>query len=363
MLATLTLCLISFGVLMVYSSSFILATERFGDGFWFLKRQALFALLGIMSLFLTSLIPISFWKKAAPFFWLISCLLLGLVLFPTIGTKIGGARRWIRFYTWGLQPAEVAKFSSILILAQRFSATRHFQTFIRTLVSHFVWIVPIVGLLLLQPDFGTSAIICLSLFCLSFLAAVPWRYLAITCAGLAAMAYGLITAAPYRLARLLAFLDPWQDQSGTGFQVIQSFLGFYNGGFWGQGLGNSKEKLFFLPEAHNDFICSVIAEEHGFLGIFILVGVWSLIILRGFKTALSQLSRQDLFGYLLASGLTLNLGLPFLLNLCVVLGLVPTKGLASPFLSYGGSALVMDCASVGVLLSLSKMQNPKGAQP
>jgi cell division protein FtsW len=222
-------------------------------------------------------------------------------------------------------------------------------------IAPFVVPLPALVLLLVQPDFGTTVMISVVIFALMFLAGVPKRYLG--AALLLAVATGLALAlgSDYRRQRVLTFLDPWRDPGGKGFQIIQSMVGLHNGRIWGVGLGNGKEKLFYLPEAHNDFIFSVIGEELGFLGIAAVVVAYLVFVYRGLRIAfIAQKQYQDSFGMLLATGITLALGLQGFVNMSVVLGLLPTKGLTLPFISYGGSALLVDLCAVGVLLSVAR---------
>jgi cell division protein FtsW len=210
-------------------------------------------------------------------------------------------------------------------------------------------------LLLRQPDFGTTVMITMVIFVLMFLGGVPKRFLASALILAGTVGSVLALSSPYRRSRILGYWDPWADPGGKGFQIIQSLVGLHNGRFWGVGLGNGKEKLFYLPEAHNDFIFAVIGEELGFLGIAAVIAAYLYFIHRGLRIAYQcQQSRQDRFGMLLASGITLALGLQGFVNIAVVMGLLPTKGLTLPFISYGGSALMVDLFAVGILLSIAR---------
>lgn len=351
---------------MVYSSSYIYALERTGDGFAFLKKQTLFSLLGMFALiigFNTN------YRRLARYHYAVLgtvLFLLVLVFVPGIGAKVGGAQRWLRLGFFNFQPGELAKFGIIFFVAKQLDRKQdQFNTFTKSILSHFLIPAPLFILLLLQPDFGTTAMIILVLFCLLFLSGVPWKYF-LSSVGAALLA-GLVLAftSPYRLARISTFLNPWKDPSGKGFQILQSFVGLYNGNLFGVGLGNGKEKLFYLPEAHNDFIFSVIGEELGFVGVFSLITAFVFFIYRGLKIAWNcEKLYGDRFGMLLGSGITLALGLQGLVNMAVVLGILPTKGLNLPFISYGGSALLVDLFAVGILLSISKgASNSKKVNP
>jgi cell division protein FtsW len=223
------------------------------------------------------------------------------------------------------------------------------------MLSPFFVPLPALVLLLCQPDFGTTAMIVIIIFALMFLAGVPKRYLGSVFLAGGLIGSWLVMGTPYRRNRFMTFIDPWRDPGGKGFQILQSFVGLHNGRFWGAGLGNGKEKLFYLPEAHNDFIFAVIGEELGFVGIAIVAMAFLWFMHRGLKIALDcQKKYQDRFGMLLAAGITLALGIQGFVNMAVVLGLVPTKGLTLPFISYGGSALMTDLFAVGVLLSVAR---------
>ncbi len=355
-LLILVLVLVLFGLLMVYSSSFIYAHERTGDGFAFIRRQLVFCGLGLGVLYWVSWIPYRFWLKHSP--WIVGLLgaLLILVLIPGIGNLVGGARRWIHLGLFGFQPAEIAKFVVILFVARQLDRKRGQLDRVSTGVfAQLLVPIPLLTLLLLQPDFGSFVMISVVIFLMMFVGGVRFRFLASLMLMAASLGLLLIYSSPYRLARFSAFVDPWKDPSGKGFQIIQSLLGLHNGNLFGVGLGNGKEKLFFLPEAHNDFIFAVIGEEMGFLGIVGVVGAFLYFVLRGLRISWNSYRLHgDQFGMLLAAGITLILGLQAFVNIGVVFGILPTKGLTLPFISYGGSALLMNLFCVGVLLSISR---------
>lgn len=345
-----------FGLLMIYSSSFIFAQERAGSGFFFLKRQAIYFIVGMFGLFMMWRMELQFWKQKA--FWIFG-LCLGLLIavwIPGLGVKAGGAQRWINLGWMSFQPAELAKFVIVLLVAKQLEKKKNrLHEFKSGIVAPVLLIIPILALVLTQPDFGTFALCGVTVLAMMFLAGVSKKNLLVVGTVALSMVAGLIAAAPYRLARLSAFLDPWKDPEGKGFQVIQSMTGFFQGGVFGRGLGNGKEKLFYLPEAHNDFIFSVIGEELGFIGVVGLVSVFALFIYRGFRVAEHAKDvERNTFAFLLASGITLMLGIQAFLNMFVAMGLLPTKGMNLPFVSYGGSSLVVDLMAVGVLLSISR---------
>jgi cell division protein FtsW len=348
--------MVIFGLIMVYSSSFIYAQERTGDGFAFIKKQLIFAVMGFAAMYASARVPYRKWADWAYPVAGLAILMLGIVLVPGVGTRVLGAQRWLKLGPISVQPAEIAKFAMILFVAYQLEKkSARIRHFVPGVLANFIMPLPAMLLLLLQPDFGSTVMITGVIFIMMFLAGVPKRFLG-GIAGLGGFAAAaLILGSSYRRARLMTFLDPWQDPLGKGFQVLQSMLGVHNGAIFGVGLGNGKEKLFYLPEAHNDFIFAVIGEELGFVGIIAVILAFCFFIYRGLKIASECWeSRHDRFGALAATGITLALGLQGFVNMGVVLGLLPTKGLTLPFISYGGSALVVDLFAIGILLNISK---------
>ena len=354
--------MVAFGLIMVYSASFIYAQERTGDGFNFIKKQLIFACLGFVAMAAVCRIDYRKWAKWGYPVLGIATGLLVLVMIPGVGSRVLGAQRWIRVGGYGFQPGEFAKFALIFFVARQLHLKRdRLHKFAAGIVAPFIIPLPALLLLLIQPDFGTTVMITIVIFILMFLAGVPKKYLAMAL-GLAVIAGAyLALGTPYRRQRVMTFIDPWRDPGGKGFQILQSLLGLHHGGLFGVGLGNGKEKLFYLPEAHNDFIFAVIGEELGFVGVACVVAAYLFFLHRGLKIAWEcHRKYQDLFGMLLAAGITLALGLQGFVNMAVVLGLVPTKGLTLPFISYGGSALLVDLFAVGVLLSVGRGPQSKG---
>jgi cell division protein FtsW len=360
---SLILGLVIFGLIMVYSSSFIFAEQRTGNGYTLIGRQSIFALLGLGTLYVASLIPYLFWSKFAYPLLLFSMALLILTLVPGIGVSAGGADRWIEVVgSYRFQPGELTKFTVIAFVARQLSKKDdRLDRFVPGVLSHFIVTSPVFVLLLLQPDFGSAMIIAIIMFIMFFLAGVPKRFLFFTGTLAIGVASFLVLTSAYRKSRLLAFLDPWNDPLGRGFQILQSFVGFHHGSIWGVGLGNGKEKLFYLPEAHNDFIFAVIGEELGFVGVGAVVAVFLGVLYCGFKLSWKAfLKTQDRFALYLGTGLTLLIGVQAFMNMAVVLGLLPTKGLALPFISYGGSALLINLFCAGVILSVAKGKSQFG---
>lgn len=356
MLLVTVIGMVLFGLIMVYSSSFIYAQERTGDGFSFIKKQLLLAGVGFGALVAATRLDYRRWAKWAYPVLGFSVALLILVKIPGIGARVGGAQRWLRLGGFNFQPGELAKFAVILFVAAQLEKKRdRLQRFVPGVLSHFLVPLPVMLLLLSQPDFGTTVMIAGTIFLMLFLAGVPMRFLSASAVLAGGLGAWLALGTEYRRARMMTYLDPWVDPGGKGFQILQSLIGFHNGGVWGVGLGNGKEKLFFLPEAHNDFIFAVIGEELGYLGVGAVVVAYLYFVYRGLRIAFDcERKYQDRFGMLLAGGITLALGLQGFVNMAVVLGLLPTKGLTLPFISYGGSALVVDLFAVGVLLSVAR---------
>jgi len=347
----LTVVLTCLGVVMVYSASSIMADKRFADGFYFLKRQGLFAIVGFSLMALTMQIDYRHYRRLAAPALLLSIGLLVLVLIPGVGKQIGGSVRWIRLPGFSLQPAELAKLALVLFTAH--SITKKGERIDEFKFGFFPYLLitgVMAGLLLAQPDLGSAVTMSAVLLVMISVAGARLRYLFALVALAMPLLYMLVMNVDYRRKRILAFLNPWEDPGNTGFQIIQSWIAFGSGGLAGNGLGESRQKLFYLPEAHTDFIFSVLGEELGFIGVCVVTAMFLLLIVRGIKTALHC---PDPFGRHLAFGISLLLGLEAFINIAVVLGMLPTKGLALPFLSYGGTSLLTTLASIGVLLNIS----------
>ncbi len=348
----LAVCLTCLGVVMVFSSSSIMAVRGYGDSLHFLKRQGVYAILGFGMMALMMNVRLELLRKAA---WpvLICCLLmLIVVLVPGIGKKVGGAARWLRVGGITFQPAEFAKIGLILFLAHSLARKQEkVKSFRRGLLPYMLILAILLGLLLLQPDLGSAITLGVVAAAMLMVAGTRLIYLFLIGATRMPFLYWLVMSADYRKRRIMAFLNPWEDPSDTGFQIIQSWIAFGSGGAFGKGLGESKQKLFFLPEAHTDFIFSVIGEELGYVGVIVIAAMFMLLILRGFRTALNA---PDEFSCYLAFGLTLLIGMQAFVNMAVVMGMVPTKGLVLPFLSYGGTSLVTTLAAIGILLNVSR---------
>ena len=346
----ITLALV--GLVMIFSASAVVAGQKHHDSWYYLKRQLVWLALGLALLHIVSRVDYIWWKRLAPPLLALLIVLLVVVLIPSIGVAANGARRWLRLGSISIQPAEMAKLISVIYLAaylaKKEDRLQHFST---GLLPALLIIGVISGLVLMEPDLGTIVVIGLVAAGMLFLggARVPHLLSLVPVALVGVVA--LIWLSPYRWQRLIAFFYPERDPTGTGFQINQSFLAFGSGGLFGVGLGESKQKLFFLPEAHTDFVLALVGEELGFIGAGIIVLSFSLFVIRGFQ--ISTRARIP-FGRYLGIGITTLIGIQALINAGVVTGLLPTKGLTLPFVSYGGSSLVISLTGVGILLNISR---------
>lgn len=344
--------LVAAGLVMVYSSSFIFAQERYHDGLYFFKRHLIFILLGLAAFAVAWRLPIQWLKKLAFPIFLLSLVLLIAVLIPGMGHKVGGASRWINVFGFTFQPGELAKLAILLYVCKQLSRKLEKQDNWRSgFLTYFIGGIPIYVLLLLQPDFGTVALLLCTTFFILLGGGVRLRYLVASVLILLPAAATLILTSSYRRARVLGFLDPWSDPAHKGFQVIQSFIAFYSGKWLGVGLGNSHEKLFYLPEAHNDFIFAVIGEELGLFGVFFFAALFFIVVVRGLSAAQCL---DEPFERGLALGISSLIGFQAFFNMGVVLGLLPTKGLPLPLISYGGTTLIVTLFMLGLLVQLSE---------
>lgn len=339
-----------FGLLMIYSSSNIWAEYKFNDPYKFLKTQSLFLFIGYIIIYIISKIPYQTYLKYSNKILLISIILLILVLIPGIGTIRNGSRSWFGIGSLGIQPSEFAKLG-IIIFTSKYLSTNKIKD-IKTSVLPILSIVIIIfGLIMLQPDFGTGMIIVITIIVLLFISGVKLSFfIKLSLIGLLGI-ISLIIIAPYRLKRIISFLNPWADPLGSGFQIIQSLYAIGPSGLLGAGLGNSIQKHFYLPEPQTDFIFAIISEELGFMGVLIITILFLTIIYHGINISLKQ---EDNFAKYLSFGLTFSIAFQVLLNLMVVVGLIPVTGVTLPFLSYGGSSLLISMTYIGILLNISK---------
>ncbi len=343
-----------FGIIMIYSASYIWAEYKFNDPFKFVKHQTLFFIVGIILLYIISKINYYVYFEYANILLLACVVLLILVLIPGIGTVRNGSRSWFGIGSFGIQPSEFTKLALIIFTSKYLSKNiKDIKDIKKGVLPIIVLTLIIFGLIMLQPDFGTGTIIVMSIMGMLFISGVKFSFfMRIGIIGILGVV-GLIIAAPYRVARILSFLNPWKDPLGTGFQIIQSLYAIGPGGLFGFGFGNSRQKHFYLPEPQTDFIFSIISEEFGFLGVIIVSTLFLIIIIRGFAIARNC---KELFGKFLVSGITFGLAFQTVLNLMVVVGLIPVTGVTLPFLSYGGSSLLITLASMGIILNVSRYQ-------
>ncbi|HET7909433.1 MAG TPA: putative lipid II flippase FtsW [Nitrospira sp.] len=348
----LTLTLALLGLVMVFSASAIVAGNRFQDPEFFLKRQIAWLGFGVLLMHLTSRIDYQFWKKLSIPILIAMMILLVMVLLPSLGVAAKGARRWLRWGSISIQPAEMVKLVSVIYLAAYLAKKSDKLAVFRSGLLPVLIVISILsGLVLLEPDLGTVVVMGLVTICLLFLGGARITHLLALALCAIPVVLVLVLGSGYRRQRLLTFLAPWKDAADGGFQITQSFLAFGSGGPFGVGLGEGKQKLFFLPEAHTDFVLALVGEELGLAGTASVIVLFALFVWRGFQIA----SRARMpFGKYLGLGITLLIGIQALVNAAVVTGLLPTKGLTLPFVSYGGSSLVVNFVGVGMLLSISR---------
>lgn len=341
-----------FGCIMIYTSSNVWALYKFNDTFKYLKNQSIFLILGIFLMYFLSKLDYNFYKKKANLIIGICFILLVLVLIPGIGVIRNGSRSWFGVLGFGIQPSEATKIGLVIFVSKYLSNNYSIMYNIKKGVLPILSIILIFFILImLEPDFGTACVITLSLIAMIFISKVKLSFfIKIGLTGLLGVVI-LIIIAPYRMARIVSFLNPWSDPLGSGFQIIQSLYAIGPGGLFGLGLGNSIQKHFYLPEPQTDFIFSIISEELGFIGILIVSMLFMFIFYRCIKISLNT---KDLFGKYLCFGLSFTIIFQTILNLCVVIGLVPVTGVTLPFLSYGGSSLLVSLTSIGIILNISK---------
>ncbi|CAG7620811.1 stage V sporulation protein E [Paenibacillus allorhizosphaerae] len=347
-----TMMLLVIGIVMVYSASAVLAFREFGDSFYYLKRQALFAVLGVVAMLFTMNVDYWVWKKYAKLALLVCLVLLVAVLIPGIGVVRGGARSWLGIGAFGIQPSEFMKMGMIIFLSKWLSEQQGTITLFKQGLLPPLGLVGLAfGLIMLQPDLGTGAVLVGASLLIIYTAGA--RLLHLSYLGLVGLVgfVGLIIAAPYRLKRITAFLDPWQDPLGAGYQAIQSLYAIGPGGLVGLGLGMSRQKYSYLPEPQTDFIFSIIAEELGFIGGTFVLILFTLLLWRGMRTAITA---PDTFGSLLATGIVGMIAVQVIINIGVVIGMFPVTGITLPLISAGGSSLTLMLTSIGVLLNISR---------
>lgn len=351
LLLVAVLGLVGFGLVMVYSASAITAQDKLGDSFYFLKRQAMAAGLGFLGMAVAMKLGYRRMARLAYPLLVLAVVMLVVVLIPGLGTTVGGAKRWLRVPGISIQPAEVAKVAWVIYLAYSLAKKRekvaHFSI---GFLPHLGLAALLVVLCMLEPDFGSSVALLFLMFVMLFVAGAKLSYIVGMVLAAIPLAYVAIASSPYRMKRITAFLDPWANRQGSGYQVAESLMSIGSGGLTGLGLGDGRQKLFFLPEAHTDFIFSIIGEELGLLGVAFLISLYAIVIWRGLRAALGA---TEAFGTYLGLGVVSLIAFQAVTNMAVAMGAVPTKGLTLPFISYGGSSLIMLMGAAGLLLSIS----------
>ncbi|WP_209125462.1 stage V sporulation protein E [Alkalihalobacillus sp. BA299] len=347
-----TIALLTIGVIMVYSSSAVWAQYKFDDSFFFAKRQIFFAGAGVAAMLFIMNVDYWTWRKWSKVLIIICFILLIVVLIPGVGLVRGGARSWLGVGAFSFQPSEFMKMAMIAFLAKYLSENQKKITSLkRGLIPSFSLVLLAFGLIMLQPDLGTGAVMVGTCVVMIFVSGARIaHFVGLALIGVAGFV-GLIISAPYRIKRITSFLDPWSDPLGSGFQIIQSLYAIGPGGLLGLGLGESRQKYFYLPEPQTDFIFAILSEELGFIGGLVVIFLFGILLWRGIRVALGA---PDLFGSFLAVGIISMVAIQVMINIGVVTGLMPVTGITLPFLSYGGSSLTLMLVAIGVLLNISR---------
>jgi len=355
-LAWAALLLVSLGLVMVYSSS--IATAEAGrlsgnNSAYFLLRHSLFLALALAAATGVFLVPLRLWQKAAPWIFAACIVLLVLVLIPGIGREVNGARRWLNLGVANMQPSELMKLAAVLYAAD-YTVRKHavLKNFRRGLLPMLTVMLVVAWLLLREPDFGAVVVVAVTAFGVLFLGGMSGRHFSALLGMLGAGFVLLILSSPYRMQRILGFMDPWSDAYGKGYQLSHALIAFGRGEWLGVGLGASIEKLHYLPEAHTDFLLAVIAEELGLLGVVAVIALFVWVVLRAFLIGRQAALRERHFPALVAQGIGIWIGFQALINMGVNMGLLPTKGLTLPLMSFGGSGLVVNCVAIAILLRI-----------
>jgi cell division protein FtsW len=354
--------LLALGMAMIFISSNVMAQAQYSDAYYFIKRQGIYAILGLGALFLGRSIDYHRYKPWVYRILLISLVSLVLVFAPGIGGKVRGAARWLRLGPLTLQPSEFAKLAVVLFMAFSLSRKQEkMKYFAIGFLPHMLVAGLFIALILKEPDFGTSVTLLIIVFTMLFVGGTRLTHILLALSACIPLGVLMVLRDPKKFARILSFMDPWKHGQDVGYQLKQALLAIGAGGVWGLGPGQSRAKLFYLPDCHTDFILAIFTEEMGFWGFSLVLALFAIIICRGIRLSLKA---PDSFGSYLALGLTLMIGLPALINMGVVSGILPTKGLSLPFLSYGGSGLLVNLLAVGILLNISRqVKFPSGPPP
>nr|WP_235992341.1 putative lipid II flippase FtsW [Cellvibrio polysaccharolyticus] len=347
----LWVALMTIGLIMVASASIAFAALNYDDAWYFARRHGIYLMMGMMVALFVMCLPMSVWQRYSGYLLLFTLLLLVIVLIPGIGKRVNGSQRWLSLGFISIQVSEIAKVCAVIFFASFFARRYqelHFgwQGFLKPLLIVGLFVV----LLLLEPDFGSSVVLCGTVFAMMFIAGVRlWHFLLLIAIGVMSLA-AVAVFSPYRMQRLITFLDPWADQFNSGYQLTQSLIGFGRGEWVGLGLGNSLQKLFFLPEAHTDFIFAIIAEEFGLVGAVVTLALFAALIWRIFLLSRQNLAMGRVFPALATFGIAILFSIQVFINAGVASGLLPTKGLTLPFISYGGSSLLINCLLMGFVV-------------
>lgn len=348
----IVMLLVSIGIVMIYSTSAIYANERMHDSLYFLKRHLVYLAAGLFMMILAMAVDIQVLRKLSKPIMAFSIILLILVLIPHIGKETAGARRWFRIGLINFQPSEFAKIAVLIYLADLLARKEKVaKSFLYGYLPPVIVLGFVLGLVLLEPDLGTAIAICVIGVLMLFVSGIRPLYIFASLLASIPALYVLLFRVPYRRKRMMIFLNPWSDKRGAGFQIIQSFIALGSGGLFGVGLGQSRQKLFYLPASHTDFIFSIIGEELGFIGAAGVVILFILFIWEGMKITFNSGGQ---FEKLLSMALVCLIGLEAVINIGVTAGVLPTKGLPLPFISYGGTSLMFHLAAVGLLLNIAK---------
>lgn len=347
---------------MIYSASSAIALQKFGTDYYFFKKQAFFSLAGLGALTICRYIPYRLFCSLTYPILILSIILLAAIYVPGLGYSAGGSTRWLRFGSFTFQPSEFARFAIVIYLAYSMAKKKEsLKKFNIGLLPHILALGVFIALIVFQPDFGSVALLAAITWIMLFLGGARFWHLLSPLLLILPCAYWYMISAPYRWDRLMSFWNPWLYPTDEGYQIIHSFMAFGTGGIWGTGIGKGYQKLFYLPEPHTDFIFSVIGEELGLVGVIFIIGLYCLVLWKGISIAKNA---KDTFGSFLSIGLTSAISLQVCVNMAVSLGLLPTKGLTLPFLSYGGTSLILSMASIGILMNISasiphKIKKPK----
>lgn len=364
-LLALWLFMLSLGLVMIASASITFADHTYGDTWFFVKRHLVYLIIGLTAAACVAMVPARLWQRYSSLILLCSIILLALVLVPGIGRRVNGAQRWLALGPITVQASEIAKFSALIFFASFFTRRQQELQSGWWGFSKPVGVVALLALLLLlEPDFGSTVVMAVMVFSMLFLAGARlWQFALLVIAGAAGLAL-MAVLSPYRMKRLAAYLDPWADQFDTGYQLTQSLIAFGRGELFGAGLGNSVQKLFYLPEAHTDFIFAIFAEEFGLIGVALVIALFSAMVWRILCISRRAIVQAKPFESFVCFGAAVLIAFQVFVNIGVTSGLLPTKGLTLPFISYGGSSLVISCVLMALLLRIDwELRNDLGETP